>query len=99
MNEILRYFLIGYSVVTSVLLLSALVTLFFKKKVLSKNKCKYDLRNVRFIVEPIGDENYILNFHYGEKVLHSKKFTDSDLFVDQSLPYKEFVKWCEENGE
>lgn len=64
---------------------------------LKANKCKYDLREVKFEADPIGEDVYLLKFMYGEKVLRSLRFTEADIFNDKDLLYKEFVKWCEED--
>ena len=67
-------------------------------KTMHKNKYKYDLRTVRFEIEPIRDESWRLNFYSG-KLLHSEVVTETDVMNDQSYFYKAFVKWCEEESE
>ena len=64
-----------------------------------KNKVKYDLREIMFYVEPIGDEDYMLRFKYGDRLIFQEQFTDSDIYVNPSLPFKLFVKWCEEETD
>lgn len=62
-----------------------------------KNKVKYDLREIMFYIEPLGDESYMLRFKYGDQLIFQEPFTDSDIYVNPSLPFKLFVKWCEED--
>ena len=69
-----------------------------QREEMRKNKFKYDLRNVRFEIEPIRDESWRLNFYSG-KLLHSEVVTETDVMNDQSYFYKSFVKWCEEESK
>ena len=69
------------------------IVVFLQRKALKKNKCKYDLRNVRFELEPL-DGYYVINFYCG-KIIHSERFTEADLELNRNLPFQVFVKWCE----
>lgn len=69
-----------------------------QREEMRKNKFKYDLRNVRFEIEPIRDESWRLNFYSGT-LLHSEVVTETDVMNDQSYFYKAFVKWCEEESK
>ena len=64
-----------------------------------KNKHKYDLRLITFVIEPISDENWRLVFYYGDKVLHSEVLSESGIVTDKRFFYKAFVKWCEEESK
>ena len=85
-----------------VLITIAWVVIFYaflrQRDLLKKNKCRYDLRTIRFEVEPIGDESWRLNFYCG-KLLHSEIVTETDVFNDKAFFYKSFVKWCEEESK
>lgn len=86
-----------FAIVISIIYVALLICIVIKYGgILKLNKCKYNLRRIIFVIEPVGDDEYVLNFHYGEKVLHSRKFNESDLISDKNLPFKEFVIWCEE---
>lgn len=80
----------------------AFVVIFYgfmrQREEMRKNKFKYDLRAVRFEIEPIRDESWRLNFYSG-KLLHSEIVTEADVMNDQSYFYKSFVKWCEEESD
>ena len=89
---------IAIIVVSLLMVIAACFAIYFclrYDKTMQLNKCRYNLKDIKFIIDPVGDDDYILNFYYGEKVVHSKKFTESDIFNDKNLPYKEFVAWCE----
>lgn len=69
------------------------------RKLKAKNKNNYDLKQISFVIIPEEDDTVLLNINYGEKVLRSTRFTDADLLSDKNAPFKEFVKWCEEEGK
>lgn len=66
------------------------------RKLKAKNKNNYDLKQISFVIVPEEDDTVLLNINYGENVLRSTRFTDADLFSDKNAPFKEFIKWCEE---
>lgn len=66
---------------------------------MKQNKFKYDLRTIRFEVEPLGDEAWKLNFYCGGMPLHSEVVSEIDVFNDKAFFYKAFVKWCEEESK
>ena len=80
----------------------AFVVIFYaflrQRDTMKKNKFKYDLRTVRFEIEPIRDESWRLNFYSG-KLLHSEIVTEADVANDRGYFYKSFVKWCEEESK
>ena len=85
-----------------VLITIAWVVIFYaflrQRAVMKQNKFKYDLRTIRFEVEPIGDETWVLNFYCGGRPLHSETVSELDIFHDKAFFYKAFVKWCEEDS-
>lgn len=99
MNPDVLTWVVLYSAVMSVAFLVALIIVFRCRHILKKNKSKYDLRDLKFFLEPIDDENYILTINYGITVLYHRRVSESDIFTDPKFLYKEFVKWCEENHD
>ena len=69
-----------------------------QRRVMRKNKFVYDLRDIRFEVEPLHNDMWKLNFYYYGEPLHSENVSEVDVFNDQSYFYKSFVKWCEEEN-
>lgn len=69
------------------------------KKMQTKNKSRYDLREISFEIDNVTDEDYVIRFKYGRDVVHQRLFNDVDIYNDKNLPFKEFVKWCEEESE
>lgn len=63
------------------------------------NKFKYDLRTIKFSIEPLGEESWRLAFYCGGQLLHSEPVTEVDIFNDRAFFYKAFVKWCEEESK
>ena len=86
-----------------VLITIAWVVIFYaflrQREVMRQNKFKYDLRTIRFEVEPIGDETWALTFYCGGRPLHSEKVSELDIFNDRAYMFKSFVKWCEEESD
>lgn len=70
-----------------------------QRDILKKNKHKYDLRLIKFIIEPVSDDNWRLVFYFGDKVLHSEVISEADIMTDKRFFYKAFVKWCEEESK
>ena len=70
-----------------------------QRDILKKNKHKYDLRLITFVIEPISGEDWRLVFYLGDKVLHSEIISEADIMTDKRFFYKAFVKWCEEDSK
>ena len=70
-----------------------------QREMMRKNKHKYDLRNVSFVIEPVGDDKWRLVFYYGDLVLHSELVNEVDILTDKKFFYKAFIKWCEEESK
>lgn len=70
-----------------------------QRDILKKNKHKYDLRLIKFIIEPVSDDTWRLVFYFGDKVLHSEVISEADIMTDKRFFYKAFVKWCEEDSK
>lgn len=87
-----------YIVVITIAFIVVFLMFLRQRKIMHKNKCKYDLRTVRFEIEPIRDESWRLNFYSG-KLLHSEIVTEADVVNDRGYFYKAFVKWCEEESD
>ncbi len=87
-----------YIVVITIAFIVIFYALMRQRKIMHKNKCKYDLRTVRFEIEPISDESWRLNFYSG-KLLHSEIVTKADVTNDRGYYYKSFVKWLEEESD
>lgn len=71
---------------------------FVQRETMRKNKFKYDLRQIRFEVEPLGNDTWRLNFYCGE-LLHSEVVSETDVFNDRGYFFKAFVKWAEEESK
>ena len=67
------------------------------KDIQKKNKNHYKLEEISFVLVPEDNDTVLMNFLYGNKVVRSTRFTDADLFNDRNAPFKEFIKWCEED--
>ena len=87
-----------YIVVISIAFIVIFYGFMRQREEMRKNKFKYDLRTVRFEIEPIRDESWRLNFYSG-KLLHSEIVTEADVANDRGYFYKAFVKWCEEESK
>ena len=87
-----------YIVVITIAFIVIFYAFLRQREEMRKNKFKYDLRNVRFEIEPIRDESWRLNFYSGS-LLHSEVVTETDVMNDPSYFYKAFVKWCEEESK
>ena len=87
-----------YIVVISIAFIVIFYGFMRQRKIMHKNKCKYDLRTVRFELEPIRDESWRFNIYSG-KLLHSEIVTEADVTNDRRYFYKSFVKWCEEESD
>lgn len=88
----------AYIVAITIAFIVIFYALMRQRKIMHKNKFKYDLRTVRFEIEPIRDESWRLNFYSG-KLLHSEIVTEADVMNDRGYFYKSFVKWCEEESD
>ena len=88
--------LIAYGALVTVAFI-VMGALYFKiKDTLTKNKCHYDLRHIKFFLDPTSNDSYHLTFTYGDIVIKSVPITDNDLYLDPKLPFKEFIAWTEE---
>lgn len=87
--------LLVYAVFATAALIVSVAVIFKINNKLTKNKCKYDLRNIRFFLDPVGDDTYRLTFTYGELVLHQTLVSDNDIYLDPKMPFKHFVAWAE----
>ena len=76
-----------------VLITIAWCVLFYRHLSLkSKNKCKYDLRDIRFEVEPLDDDTVVFNIYRG-KLLYSTRVFEEE--ITGTKPFKIFIKWLE----
>ena len=86
-----------------VLVTIALIVIFYaflrQRSQMKQNKFKYDLRTIKFEVEPLGDESWRLVFYCGGIPLHVETVSEIDVFNDKAFFYKAFVKWCEEESK
>jgi len=86
-----------------VLITIAWVVIFYaflrQRSQMKTNKFKYDLRTIKFAIEPLGEESWRLVFYRGGLLLHSEPITEVDIFNDRAYLFKSFVKWCEEESD
>jgi len=76
-----------------VLITIACSVLFYKYLHLKKkNKCKYDLKDVRFEIEPLDNDTVVFNIYRG-KLLYSTRVFEDELLG--AKPFKIFIKWLE----
>lgn len=86
-----------YIVVITIAFIVIFYAFLRQRDTMKKNKFKYDLRAVRFEIEPIRDESWRLNFYAGHLV-HSEVVREVDIFNDKAYLFKAFIKWLEEDS-